>query len=137
LKTAGASVLSLYVCRWLALPEGYWAAVSAIIVMQSNLRTTWHDGLSRLAGTAIGAVVGGAAVMVLGNDPWSFGLAVIVAMSICAVLDRWESYRFASVTVAIAMLVARPGSPWVVVLHRFFTVSIGIVTSLLVIFVWR
>ena len=56
-KTAGAAVLSLYVCRWLGLPEGYWAVISAIIVMQSNLKTTLRDGLSRLAGTAIGAVV--------------------------------------------------------------------------------
>ena len=58
-------------------------------------------------------------------------------MLICAFLDRWESYRFASVTVAIAMLVAHHGSPWVVVLHRFFAVSIWILTSLAVIFIWR
>ena len=137
LKTAGAAVLSMYVCRWLRLPEEYWAAVSAIIVMQSDLQATLHSGLSRLAGTAIGAVVGGSAMTWLGPHIWSFGLAVIVAISVCAFLDRWESYRFASVTVAIAMLAAHNGSPWIVVLHRFLTISIGIIVTVGVIFVWR
>jgi uncharacterized membrane protein YccC len=36
-RTAVAAVVSLLVARLLRLPESYWAAVTALIVMQSTL----------------------------------------------------------------------------------------------------
>lgn len=36
-RTAAAAVLSLLGARVLGLPEGYWAAISTLIVMQSSL----------------------------------------------------------------------------------------------------
>ncbi len=131
-KTSAAATLALYLAGLLQLPEPYWAAVSAIIVMQSDLGELERASVSRLAGTAIGALVGACAVSFFGASLWSFALAVLITTLICAVIGRWETYRFAGVTVAIVMLITHHGTPWMVALHRFLEVSFGIVVAFLV-----
>jgi len=136
-KTAIAGVASLYAARLCQLPEAYWAAISALIVMQSNLGATISASWTRLAGTAIGAVIGGAFVAAGAVNLLWFGVAVAIAFSVCTVLSLAESQRLATVTVAILMLIGRTSSPWVVALHRFLEVSIGIVVAVLIaLIVW-
>jgi uncharacterized membrane protein YgaE (UPF0421/DUF939 family) len=131
-KTSVAATLALYLAGLAQLPEPYWAAISAIIVMQSDLGVLVTTSINRLAGTAIGAVVGACAVFFWGTQLWSFALAVLCATLICAVISRWETYRFAGVTVAIVMLITHHGTPWIVGLHRFLEVSFGIVVAFVV-----
>jgi uncharacterized membrane protein YccC len=131
-KTSAAATLSLYLAGLFGLPEPYWGAVSAIIVMQSDLGTLETASINRLAGTAIGAMVGALAVSFWGSSLWSFGAAVLCAILFCAVVGRWETYRFAGVTVSIVMLVAHHGTSWMVALHRFLEVSFGILVAFLV-----
>ncbi|MGD0438921.1 MAG: FUSC family protein [Bryobacteraceae bacterium] len=137
IKTALAGVASLYVTGLLRLPEGYWAAISALIVMQSSVGATVYASRTRLAGTAVGALVGGAFVAMWGVSVPRFGIAAALAFFLCSILRLAESQRLATVTVAIVMLTGRANSPWVVALHRFLEVAIGIVIALVVsIVVW-
>ena len=131
-KASLAGSLSLALAGFFQLPEPYWAAVSAIIVVQSDLSAAIKASLNRLVGTVIGAFVGACAYSLLGPTLWSFALAVLCASLICALFGRWETYRFSGVTVAIVMLVAHHGTPWVVAFHRFLEVSFGIVVAFLV-----
>jgi len=132
IKTAVAGIASLYITSFLKLPEGYWAAISALIVMQSSVGATVSASRTRLAGTAVGALVGGAFVAMLGTAiPW-FAIGVALAFFLCSILQLAESQRLATVTVAIIMLSGRATSPWVLALHRFTEVSIGIVIALVV-----
>ncbi|MGH9702415.1 MAG: FUSC family protein, partial [Candidatus Acidiferrales bacterium] len=39
-KTAIAAGSCVYLSQWLKIPEGYWAAITAIIVLQSNIGAT-------------------------------------------------------------------------------------------------
>ena len=83
-KTAAAATISLYASRFLKLPEGYWAAISAIIVLQSNLEATFRTSVNRLAGTAIGSLLFGHLADRVGRLP-AIQLAVLmfIATSIC------------------------------------------------------
>ena len=56
---------------------------------------------------------------------------------LCAVfrVER-TAYRYAGITLAIVMLVPRSNSGWVIALHRFFEVSLGIAVGLLIAAVW-
>ncbi|HEX4002110.1 MAG TPA: hypothetical protein VHX36_05640 [Candidatus Acidoferrales bacterium] len=65
------------------------------------------------------------------------GAGVFVLGLICAVLnlDR-AAYRFAGITLAIILLVARDRTPWVVAIHRFVEVSIGIAVGLVITALW-
>jgi uncharacterized membrane protein YgaE (UPF0421/DUF939 family) len=125
-----AAVASIYLTQLLRLPQGYWAAISAIVVMQSEVGATLAASRDRLIGTAIGACMGAVFVAYVGDTvPW-FGVAVVLTMLICQSLGLDQSYRLACVTVAIVMLVPQTQSPWILAVHRFTEVALGIVIAL-------
>jgi Fusaric acid resistance protein-like len=107
-KTDVAAASCLYVTDFFKLPQGYWAAISAMIVLQSSVGATVNAWLNRLAGTAIGAVLGGLFVKLWGSHVWAFGAATITVWS-CVSLGLRDSYRLASATVALVMLTRFPG----------------------------
>jgi hypothetical protein len=76
-----------------------------------------NASLNRLAGTAIGAGLGGLLVALWGSHVWALGAAATLTVWSCAVLGLRDSYRLASATVA---------------LHRFLEVAVGILVALLV-----
>ena len=136
-RTAVAAVLSYLIARLFHLPEAYWSAISTLIVMQSTLGAALPISVQRFAGTAIGAAVGAATATFFGANVWAFGGAVFLVGVLCAIL-RVErgAYRYASITLAIVMLVTRSKSVWLIALHRFFEVSLGIAVGLLLSAVW-
>ena len=131
-KTAIAGLLALWITSLFHLPQGYWAAISALIVMQSNVGATVTASRTRLAGTAVGAIVGGLFVVLFGANMLGFALAVAIAFLACDLLRLADSQRLATVTVAIIMLISANASAWVIALHRFSEVALGIVVALLV-----
>ena len=46
------------------------------------------------------------------------------------------AYRYASITLAIIVLIPRSNAAWIVALHRFFEVSVGIIVALALAAVW-
>src|SRR5882724_3143413 len=67
LKTGVAAALATVTFQLLHLPHGYWAVISAVIVMQSNLGRSISAGVNRLLGTAVGALVGTAVLWLAGT----------------------------------------------------------------------
>ena len=131
IKTALAASLCLWISGWFGLQEGYWAAISAIIVMQTNVGSTARASRDRLFGTAVGAVLGWAASP-WGHYPLAFALTVLAGALICALL-RWKnSARLAGVTICIVMLAHAGSSNWRIAVDRFFEVSLGILVALAV-----
>lgn len=136
-RTAVAAVVSLLVARLFPLPETYWAAISTLIVMQSNLGEALPISAQRLVGTAIGAIFGGFVAMHFKGNVAAFGVAVFAIGLLCTALkmDR-GAYRHAGFTLAIVLLVPRSGNEWVIASHRFLEVSIGVVVGLGLSAVW-
>jgi uncharacterized membrane protein YccC len=136
-RTTVAAVVSLLVARACGLPEAYWAVVTTLVIMQSTLGGAWDVSWQRLAGTMIGGVTAAALVTIL--HPGALPLAVgMLAMGIlCAFLPLQNSaYRFAGITLAIVMLPSHTASIWIVALHRFLEVTIGIVVGMAVTAAW-
>ena len=136
-RTTVAAVASLLVARALRMPEPYWATVTTIVVMQSSLGAAWEVSRNRFVGTALGAVLGGLFASYFGANVLAFAAAIFGLGLLCGVLrlDR-TAYRFAGITVAIVMLVARDRPAWVIASHRFIEVSLGIAIALLLTAVW-
>jgi uncharacterized membrane protein YgaE (UPF0421/DUF939 family) len=130
-KTGLAAVLAFYLARFLGLPESYWAAISAIIVMYSDLSRTLKASGYRFLGTAIGVTIGAAFAALFGAKLWAFGVAVTVTLLVCGFLGLADAARLAGVAVAIVMLISNPGRPWAAALHRFLEVSFGIAVAVL------
>lgn len=130
-KTGLAAAIAMYLARFLGLPEGYWAAISAIIMMYSDLSRTLKASGARLVGTAIGVSVGGVFAQLFGQRLWAFAVAVALTLLVCGLLGFADAARLAGVAVAIVMLISHPGHPWTAALHRFLEVSFGIVVAVL------
>jgi uncharacterized membrane protein YccC len=136
-RTALATAGSFAVARSFKLPEAYWASVTTIVVMQSTLGAAWAVSRQRLIGTALGAGLGVLLAGYFKPGILVFGAATFGLGLVCAVLRLEQSaYRFAGVTLAIILLIARPQAPWITGLHRFFEVSLGIVVALVFTALW-
>lgn len=136
-RTTIAALASLLIARALRMPEPYWATVTTIVVMQSSLGAAWKVSRKRLAGTALGAIVAGLLASYFGANLIAFIAAMVGTGVICLGLhlDR-TAYRFAGITLAIIMLVARPQSAWIIAAHRFVEVSLGIAVALVLTAAW-
>jgi uncharacterized membrane protein YccC len=132
---AAKTALAAGLCWWLAmqfgLHDGYWGAISAIIVLQSNFGSTITASRDRILGTMIGAVIG-FSFSLFWTLPWNYVLALLVAVFICGLLGFRSSSRLAGVTITIVMLVGNATSHWRVALDRVGQVVLGIVVALLV-----
>jgi transcriptional regulator with XRE-family HTH domain len=132
---AAKTALAAALCWWLAmrfgLHDGYWGAISAIIVLQSNFGSTITASRDRLLGTLIGAIFG-FSFSLFGTLPWNYLIAMILAVTVCGLLGFRSSSRLAGVTITIVMLVQKAGSHWTLALDRVGQVVLGIVVALAV-----
>ena len=129
-KIALAGVISILAAKILGLPQGYWAAISAFVVMGSDVDTTVAASRHRLISTSVGAALGAVFVAMFGVHLAWFGLAVAVTVLLCETLGLGQSYRMASVTVAVVMLINNERSPWKNATYRFLEVGLGILVAL-------
>lgn len=127
-KTALAAGLCWWISMRFGLPDGYWGAISAIIVLQSNFGATISASRARIFGTLIGAVLGFSFTL-FGALPWNYVLAVLAAVIVCGLLGLRGSSRLAGVTITIVMLVHKDGSHWSIALDRVMEVFLGILVA--------
>jgi uncharacterized membrane protein YccC len=58
-------------------------------------------------------------------------------LSIAFRLEK-TAYRYASITLTIIVVIPRSAAPWMIALHRFIEVSVGIIVALAVVALgWR
>jgi uncharacterized membrane protein YccC len=137
IRTAIAATISLAVSHLFGLPEAYWAAIATLMVMQSTLGATLLISVERIAATALGALAGAFLANYFTGNLAVFAAAVFVLGLFCAAFRMEKSaYRYASITFAIIVLIPRSNAAWIVALHRFFEVSVGIVVALALAAAW-
>ena len=136
-RTAVAATLSVLIARLVQMPEAYWAAIATLVVMQSTLGATLTLSIERIVATAVGASIGALEANYFAANPIAFALAIVL-IGLLSIPFRLEktAYRYASITLAIVVLIPRANPPWNVALHRFLEVSVGIIVALAVVAVW-
>jgi hypothetical protein len=137
IRTAAAATVSVVVARLVQMPEAYWAAIATLVVMQSTLGATLTLSVERIVATAVGASVGALESNYFGANLAAFMLAIffIGLLSFGFRLEK-TAYRYASVTLTIIVLIPRTNPAWIVALHRFIEVSVGIIVALAVVALW-
>lgn len=119
-----------------SLLSGLWCVVAAIVVVQEHLGGTYKVALSRFIGIAIGSVLGGIFTEFLGATPISLGIAVVITIILCSLFDLTDSFRIASLSVAVVMVSweFKPQiSPWAFSFYRFLDSVIGIIIAIVVV----
>lgn len=133
-----AALVSYLIAALFRLPEAYWAPMSTLIVMQITFNAALPVAVQYVAGTAAGAAVGAATDAYAHGSVWAFAAAILFIGFLCVVLRvERSSFRYASITLVIVMLVPRSTSARLVALHRFFEVSIGITVGLALFAIWQ
>ena len=133
-----AALVSYLIAALLHLSEAYWAPMSALVVMQLTVSAALPVAAQYVAGTATGAAVGAVTDAYAHGSVWAFAAAVVFIGVLCVVLRvERSSFRYASVTLAIVMLVPRSTSARLVALHRFVEVSMGIAVGLALFAIWQ
>jgi uncharacterized membrane protein YccC len=137
LRTAVAATLSVIIARLVKMPEAYWAAIATLVVMQSTLGATLTLSIERIVATAVGASVGAIEAQFFGTNliPFPFAILLLGLLSFAFRLEK-TAYRYASVTLAIIVLIPRAVPAWNTALHRFLEVSVGIIVALAVVALW-
>jgi uncharacterized membrane protein YccC len=137
IRTAGAATVSVVIARLVQMPEAYWAAIATLVIMQSTLGATLTLSIERIVATAVGASVGALEANFFGANLVAFAVAIFL-IGLLSIVFRLEktAYRYASITLAIIVLIPRSAAPWMIALHRFIEVSVGIIVALAVVAVW-
>jgi uncharacterized membrane protein YccC len=137
-RTAIAATLSVLLALLVGLPEGYWAVIATLVVMQSPLSSTVPLAIQRIVASALGASLGAIESACFGPNLVAFAFTIFV-LGLISIAFRLEKvgYSYAGMTLAIIVLIPRPEAPWIAAVHRFAEVSLGILVALAVVGVWR
>jgi uncharacterized membrane protein YgaE (UPF0421/DUF939 family) len=132
LQTAAAAWISFDTSSLFGLREGYWAAISAIVVMQSEMQQTEFSGRDRFIGTAIGGLIAWGCATYWQNHSWIYAMAVALSVFICWLANLSGAGRLAAVAVSVIVLIPQQQPVWKVAMFRFLEVSWGIAVALLI-----
>jgi uncharacterized membrane protein YccC len=127
-----AAVLAFAAAWAFALPQGYWAVISAVVVMQSSLGGTLGASLDRLMATVAGAMAGAACVFLRGRTPLPEVVVLALAVGPTALLAALRpSFRLAPITAVIVLVGASPGAGLLTAFHRVIEITLGCVIGAL------
>lgn len=108
LRVSTAVAVSFTLATVLNLPQGYWAVITAVLVVQTSIGGTLGASRDRLFGTVVGALVGGFAAFVRPETPLGEGLALVFSVAVLTVPAALRpTLRIAPVT-AVIMIVGSP-----------------------------
>lgn len=131
-----AALLAFGLARLLGFAHGYWAVITAIIVMQSSLGGSLKAAVDRLAGTLAGALYGALVAIALPHaEGWGLGLALVAAIAPLALLAAIKpSFKAAPITAFIVLVpLSGPGLPPLeFAFDRILEISIGSLVGIVV-----
>ena len=140
LRVVVAALAAVALTRAFSLPQGYWAVITAVIVIQASVGASVKTAIDRFAGSFVGAAAGVAIAAVVPLEHlWSLAIAVLLAVGPTAWFAASRPrYRLAPITAAIIILTATSSHATTMtlafqrVLEIFIGNVVGVGTALLV-----
>jgi uncharacterized membrane protein YccC len=111
LVSASAALMAYLPTRLFGLNEGFWSAITAISVVQSEFLATETTARDQFIGAAIGGIIGVCASLAFSQQLLGYAAGIVVSMLTCSALNVASSSRLAGVTATIILLVPHTGSP--------------------------
>ena len=131
-KSAIAALVAALGYKFFQLPGAPWvAAVSAVLVTQPDLHSSFKASLLRVAANLAGAFGGAALLVIIGEPLAAMAIGVMVTGLICYLLKLDDALRPAFVAVIIVTLIGE-NAKWHSSLDRVVAVVIGCVCALAV-----
>lgn len=136
LKVSIACIGTFLICYYCKLPQGYWATLTCLLIMEENTKGTIKKGIFRFFAHFIAAGIGLFFVLIFLHLPYSWRIIPLaITFFLCGLLIGTKN-QYASMgnTLGIAvaiMLLTTPGTQETiqVILERFYNVVIGIAVA--------
>jgi uncharacterized membrane protein YccC len=136
LRMTVASLLAFALAAWFALPQGYFAVLTTVIVMHGSVGGSVNATLYRLIGTLGGAVWGGVVSAAIPHaEVTSLALALVAVVAPLAVVAAYNpAYRIAPITAILVLLspVGQHAGALESALDRMLEIGLGCVVALAV-----
>ena len=130
-----AALVTFALAAALGLAQGFWAVITALIVVQGSVGGSLKAALDRFAGSVCGALYGGLVAMLVPHvTDATRALALLLAIAPLSLLAaRSASFRVAPITAVIVLLGATSAlsGPIGFALERVLEVGLGCVVALL------
>lgn len=135
LRAAGCVVLSWALAKRLGLPNGYWAPMTAMLVLKPGLSETDIRGAARLTGTVAGCLAAAAFAFAVGSSPLWLLAGVGFTASACFALQK-AHYALLTLsitaTVVLLLTLAHVGDVLTNAEHRLAATVLGGAMALVV-----
>ncbi|WP_051180556.1 FUSC family protein [Caballeronia insecticola] len=138
IRTLMSCAISYAAARLAALPEGYWALITTlVIVTQPSLTQAVDTARDQIIGACIGAVVGVLGIVAMERGAPPLAVFTVALLPLAALSAKRPAFRLACVTLVIVVLIpAGPGLPFERPLHRVLEILIGAASAFVVSAVW-
>lgn len=125
-KTSVAVAITLLICDLLNITNPFFAAIAAIIAMESSISATLSTVKDRIYGTVLGAVLALAFSMIMPINWLTMGVGILIVIYICNQF-KWQGTIKISTIVFIAVLLGyEAGNRWEYAIFRVIDTSIGL-----------
>ncbi|TCL61523.1 uncharacterized membrane protein YgaE (UPF0421/DUF939 family) [Hydrogenispora ethanolica] len=132
IKTALAVGICILISRLLRLEYPFYAAIAAIISMESSITASLHAGKNRMLGTCVGAAIGMLCALIQPGNALLCGIGIVIVIYICHSL-RWnKAVAIAGIVFLAIMLNLEGRSPVFYSLNRLLDTFIGVTVAILV-----
>jgi uncharacterized membrane protein YccC len=128
--SAIAAIIAYLPTQALGLNEGFWAAITALAVAQTEFSAARSVARDQFVGAALGGVIGLCIYLAAGPGLASYMAAVLLSILTCWLVNVASAARLAGITATIILLVPHLGTPQQMLLSRVFEVGWGICAAI-------
>lgn len=131
-KTALSVLICILLFQLFKMGSPFYAAIAAIISMQSSVADSFKTGKYRMLGTFLGALVGLIFALIGHGSPILISLGIMIIIYISNLLKWNKSISIAGVVFISIMINMNGGSPFAYSFNRLVDTLIGITVAVLV-----
>lgn len=128
-----AALLAYLPTQALGLREGFWAAITAIAVVQTDPGAAQTTARDQFLGAAIGGLIGVAVILMTGQRLVSYALAVLLSMVTAWLLNAKTAARLSGITATIILIVPHQGTAQATMTSRILEVGWGVCVAVTVV----
>jgi uncharacterized membrane protein YgaE (UPF0421/DUF939 family) len=132
IKTALAVVITLFIGDLLSVQSPFFAAIAAIISMESSVSESFKSGRNRIFGTILGGGVALIFSLTLPTNAFVIGIGIIVVIYLCNLFGWKDTIKISSFVFLSILLNYESGSQLNYVLHRTLDTFLGLTIGTLV-----
>lgn len=132
IKTALSVALCVALSQFLNRQDIFYAAIAAVMAMQSSVSDSFKAGKNRMLGTMVGALIGLIFALIHPENVLLCGIGIVLIIYICDLLDWNKSITISCTVFLVIMLNLKGRSPVSYSMSRIIDTFIGIAIAVLV-----